>query len=85
VDTHTRHSIHALCHFAAQYFRPQGHRLRKRRAAPNGLPPTAQVIQCIEGYRWHGYGRDTPIALSTLLLATSAVCGVYCGDHSTPR
>jgi hypothetical protein len=39
----------------------------------------------IEGYRWHGYGRDTPIALSTLLLATPAVCGVYGGDHSTPR
>jgi hypothetical protein len=29
-----------------------------------------------------GTGRDTPLALSILLLATSAVCGVYGGDHS---
>jgi hypothetical protein len=45
------------------------------------LPPTAQVIQYIEGDWWRGYRRGHPIALRTLLLPTSAVRRVYGGDH----
>jgi hypothetical protein len=84
-DTHTSSSIHAFCTPAAPF-------CAYRAICCAGLFVLHRLTWCLpctefsasRGTSGTGTGRDTALALSILLLATSAVCSV-CGDDPTRR